>query len=61
MDSEFFFYQSASGLPAGLSLADYKQEFFSNNTPLPVEITNPTAGQIIEYDAVDGKWKNVNP
>jgi hypothetical protein len=61
MDSEFFFYQAASSLPAGFSLADYKQEFYSSSSPLRAEITNPQNNQILKFDSADGKWKNVNP
>jgi len=56
MEGEYVFFQAASGLPAGLSLADYKHVFYGENSPLKAEITDPQDGDVLVFD--DGVWKN---
>jgi hypothetical protein len=58
MEGEYVFYQEASDLPEGLSLADYKQSFYSQNAPLKAEITDPQDDDVLAYDSVLGKWVN---
>jgi hypothetical protein len=58
MEGEYVFFQLAAGLPAGLSLADYKHRFYGSSSPLNASITNPQDGDVLVFD--DGVWKNVN-
>jgi hypothetical protein len=61
VENKFLFYQAASALPDGLSLADYEYKFYLDNagkTILTVEIDTLNDGDIIVYDEVDGVWKN---
>ena len=61
MENKLLFFQAASALPAGLSLADYEWRFYSDNAGkeiLSAEITNPTNGQVLKYNSVDGVWEN---
>jgi outer membrane receptor for Fe3+-dicitrate len=58
MEGEYAFYQEASGLPVGLSLADYKHNFYSNNAPLKAEITDPQDDDVLAYESTLGKWIN---
>jgi hypothetical protein len=58
MEGEYVFYQAASGLDEGLSLADYRHEFYSNNAPFKAEITDPQTDDVLAYNSVLGKWIN---
>lgn len=61
MQDKFLFYQAASQLPDGLSLADYEYRFYSDNAGkeiLSVEIDQLANGDVIAYDSGDQKWKN---
>jgi hypothetical protein len=58
MEGEYVFYQAASDLPEGMTLADYKQNFYLQNAPLKVSITNPQGDDVLSYNSVLGKWIN---
>lgn len=61
MEDKFLFFQAASELPDGLSLADYKYQFYENNAGkeiLTVEEADLADGDVIAYDAAEQKWKN---
>jgi hypothetical protein len=61
MENKLLFYQAASELPDGLSLADYESRFYSDNAGkevLTVEIEDLGDGNAIVYDATAGSWKN---
>lgn len=58
MEGEYVFYQQASDLPAGMTLADYKQNFYSQNAPLKAEITDPQDGDVLTFSEQLGKWIN---
>lgn len=58
MEGEYVFYQAAADLPEGMTLADYKQNFYSQNAPLKAEITDPQDDDVLAYDSVLGKWIN---
>jgi hypothetical protein len=61
VESKFLFYQAASQLPDGLSLADYEYRFYADNAGkeiLSVEIDQLAGGDVIAYDSGDQKWKN---
>lgn len=61
MEGEYAFFQAASGLPAGLSLADYKKKFYSENSPLLADIEDPQDGDVLTYSDTLGKWTNTAP
>jgi FPC/CPF motif-containing protein YcgG len=58
MEGEYVFYQAAADLPEGMTLADYKQNFYSQNAPLKVSITNPQDDDVIAYSSTLGKLIN---
>lgn len=61
MENKILFYQSASALPNGLSLADYEWKFYKDNagkTILTVEITGLADNDVISYDSATQKWVN---
>lgn len=61
MENKLLFYQAASALPAGLSLADYEYRFYFDNAGkeiLSADITNPTNGQVLVYNGTSGEWEN---
>lgn len=63
MEDKFLFFQAASELPEGLSLADYKYQFYENNAGkeiLTVEEADLADGDVIAYDSATQKWKNSN-
>lgn len=61
MENKLVFYQAASQLPAGLSLADYEYRFYADNAGkeiLTVEIDTPTNGQVLVYNSTSQDWEN---
>ncbi len=61
MQNKFLFYQAASQLAQGLSLADYQYRFYEDNAGkeiLTVEIETPTDGQVLQYNSSSGRWEN---
>jgi hypothetical protein len=61
MQNKLLFYQAASTLADGLSLADYEYRFYSDNAGkeiLTVEIDTPTNGQVLKYNGTSGEWEN---
>ena len=61
MQNKLLFYQAASALPAGLSLADYEYRFYSDNAGkeiLTADIDTPTNGQVLKYNGTSGEWEN---
>jgi len=61
VQDKIVFFQSASELPEGLSLADYEHQFYTTNAGkelLTVEIEDLGDGNAIVYDATVGAWKN---
>jgi hypothetical protein len=61
MENKLLFYQAASALPAGLTLADYEWRFYYDNAGkeiLSAEITNPTNGQVLKYNSATDVWEN---
>jgi hypothetical protein len=61
MENKLLFYQAASALPDGLSLADYEYRFYKDNagkTVLSVEIDGLNDGDTIVWDEAEGIWKN---
>lgn len=61
MQDKILFYQAASALPAGLSLADYEYRFYQDNAGkeiLSVEVDELANGDVISYDSAEQKWKN---
>ena len=61
MQDKILFYQSASELPDGLSLADYEHRFYSDNAGkeiLSAAITTPTNGQALVYNSSSSTWVN---
>lgn len=63
MQDKIVFFQSASELPEGLSLADYEYQFYADNAGkelLTVEETDLEDGDVLAYDAAEQKWKNSN-
>lgn len=63
MENKLVFYQAASELPAGLSLADYEYRFYADNAGkeiLTAEIDTPTNGQVLKYNGTSGVWENAS-
>ena len=61
MDKKILFYQSASGLVEGLTLADYELQFYNDNagkTIIDVEIDVLADDDVIAYSVADGAWIN---
>jgi len=61
MENKLVFYQAASELPEGLSLADYEHRFYSDNAGkeiLTVEIDSPANGQVLRYNGTSEEWEN---
>jgi hypothetical protein len=61
VDNQFLFYQAASALPEGFSLADYQYKFYTDNagkTILTVQIDGLADGDVIAYDEATGEWVN---
>lgn len=61
MENKILFYQAASALPEGFSLADYEYRFYQDNagkTILTVEIEGLNDGDAIIWDEAEGVWKN---
>jgi len=61
MDNKILFYQAASGLADGLSLADYESRFYTDNAGkeiLTANIASPTNGQVLKYDSTASEWVN---
>jgi hypothetical protein len=61
MENKFLFYQAASQLPDGLSLADYEYRFYADNAGkeiLSVDIQNLADGDTIVYDQANDVWVN---
>jgi len=61
MQNKILFYQAASQLSAGLTLADYEYRFYSDNAGkeiLSADITTPTNGQALVYESSSSTWVN---
>lgn len=61
MQDKILFYQAASELPDGLSLADYEHRFYSDNAGkeiLSAAIITPTNGQALVYNSSSSTWVN---
>ena len=61
VENEFLFFQAASQLPDGLTLADYQYRFYADNAGkeiLTVDIQNLADGDTIVYDQALDAWKN---
>lgn len=61
MEDKILFYQAASALPDGLTLADYEWRFYRDNagkTILTATLTDLSNNQILVYDAAEQKWVN---
>lgn len=61
MQDKILFYQAASELPEGLSLADYEYRFYADNAGkeiITVEIDDLQDGNAIVWDATENAWKN---
>jgi hypothetical protein len=61
MENKLVFYQAASQLPAGLTLADYEYRFYADNAGkeiLTVEIDTPLNGQVLKYNSSSDEWEN---
>lgn len=63
MEYKLLFYQAASALPDGLTLADYEWEFYKDNAGksiLTAQLTDVTDGQVIAFDEASGQWVNTD-
>jgi len=63
MQKKLAFYQAASQLSAGLTLADYEYRFYSDNAGkeiLTVEIDTPLNGQVLKYNSASSEWENAS-
>ena len=63
MQNKLVFYQAASQLPAGLTLADYEYRFYADNAGkeiLTVDIDTPLNGQVLKYNSTSGEWENAS-
>jgi len=61
MENKLLFYQAASALPEGLSLADYEYRFYSDNAGkeiLTATLTDVSDGQTLVWNASEEKWVN---
>jgi hypothetical protein len=61
VENKILFYQAASALPDGLSLADYEWRFYKDNagkTILTVTIDDLQDGQTLVWDEAEGEWVN---
>jgi hypothetical protein len=63
MENKLLFYQAASALPAGLTLADYEWRFYYDNAGkeiLSANIDTPLNGQVLKYNSTSGEWENAS-
>ena len=63
MENKLLFYQAASALSAGLTLADYEYRFYSDNAGkeiLSADIDTPLNGQVLKYNGTSGEWENAS-
>jgi hypothetical protein len=63
MQNKILFYQAASALPAGLTLADYEYRFYADNAGkeiLTADIDTPLNGQVLKYNSTSGEWENAS-
>lgn len=61
MEYKLLFYQAASALPEGMTLADYEWKFYKDNAGksiLTATLTDLSDGQVLVYDAAEQQWVN---
>jgi hypothetical protein len=61
MENKLVFYQAASELPPGLSLADYEYRFYADNAGkeiLTATVEEPENGEVLIYNGTSGEWEN---
>ena len=61
MENKLLFYQAASALPEGMTLADYEWKFYRDNAGkgiLTATLADLSDGQVLVYDAVEQQWVN---
>lgn len=61
MEYKLLFYQAASALPDGMTLADYEWKFYKDNAGksiLTATLADLSDGQVLVYDAAEQQWVN---